>query len=136
MTIYLTWYDDTRDLLVITFEETWDVKDLKTVIFEASTTIRGRQHPVDVIADMRHSDVRPAHIFSTTAFVERAYATNTRTIVIIGADAYWMSIVRLYKQIARRAPRNIHFADTLSDAVTICREVCPRYGQEMYQSIS
>ena len=76
-------------------------------------------HPVDSIFDFSHSTFSPKNLLSTAEKMESDLNNNHRLAILIKANVYIKSMLKVARVFAPQALANLHFVNSLDEAYAI-----------------
>lgn len=110
------WYDDEKTIIYHRYTRGFTIVDFYRAAETSAQMLATVPHPVDIIIETQ-SLPKMSGMFSAAQHVNRIVPPNQRLVVAVGANSVLRSMVEITRKIAPRATQNIHFVDTLEDAL-------------------
>ncbi|MEZ4672156.1 MAG: hypothetical protein R3E39_29975 [Anaerolineae bacterium] len=116
------WYNVEHTILMQQYEGKCVAADFFKCIDEANQFASEVEHDVDIIVDMREAMFVGTSFLTARGAAETKYLKNQRLAVLVGASAFIRMLVSIGKKIAPKTTRNIHFVETIDEALHLINE--------------
>lgn len=110
------WYDDEKTILYQRYLRGFGLADFYQVAETSAKMLATVPHTVDIIIETQ-SLPKMSGMFPAAQHVNRIVPPNQRLVVAVGTNSLLRSMVEISRKIAPKATENIHFVDTLDDAL-------------------
>jgi len=112
----MDWNNPEHTIILVTFDGVWESADIYRMINKGVSMLKSVNHPVDSIFDFTRSTFSPTNLLSAAEKMENDLQENNRLAVIVKANVYIRSIIKVAKIFAPKALENIYFVNTLEQA--------------------
>jgi hypothetical protein len=112
------WFDEERTIVCQRFLRGFTLADVYHGAETSAQMLATVDHPVDIIIEA-HGIPKMAGIFQLAQHVNRIVPPNQRLVVGVGTNNLLRSMVEISSKVAPKATENIHFVDTLDDALAL-----------------
>ena len=112
----MDWDNPERTVIRVTFEGVWGTDDIYRMINKGVSMLESVDHPVDSIFDFSQSTFSPKNLLSTAETMENALKENHRLAIIVKANVYIRSILKVARIFAPKSLANMHFVDNIDQA--------------------
>src|SRR4051794_37738307 len=99
----MDWDNAERTLILVTFEGVWEADDIYRMINKGVSMLESVDHPVDSIFDFTASTFSPKNLLSTAEKMETSLHPNNRLGVIVKANVYIRSMLKVAKVFAPKS---------------------------------
>lgn len=123
----MDWDNHEHTVIRVTFEGKWDISDIHRMINKGVSMLETVHHKVDAIFDFTHSTFSPKNILSTIDRMESTHSPNERMVILVNANVYVRSIIKVARVLAPKTFAHLHFVDSIEAAY----EVIARFGQKI-----
>jgi len=118
----MDWNNPEHTIILVTFDGVWESADIYRMINKGVSMLKSVNHPVDSIFDFTRSTFSPTNLLSAAEKMENDLQENNRLAVIVKANVYIRSIIKVAKIFAPRALENIHFVNTVEQAYDLIQK--------------
>lgn len=119
MTIDIRWENTQHTIIRWTFTGTWTWDDFEAAQREFHAMLHSVEHMVDVIADLRHSQLLPQDTFANFKRLERSVMSNRDRVILVTTNLFIKSMAKTYNQVFKYRKTEFLLADTIEDAQQI-----------------
>ncbi len=127
MPVTMDWDNQERTIIRVTFEGKWDISDIHRMINKGVSMVETVHHKVDGIFDFTHSIFSPKNLLSTVDRIESTHSPNDRMVIIVNANIYIRSIIKVARVLAPKTFAHLHFVTSIEAAY----DIIARYEQQM-----
>lgn len=127
MPVIMDWDNPQRTVIRVTFDGKWDISDIHRMINKGVSMVESVDHKVDAIFDFTHSTFSPKHLLSTVDRMENTHSANERMVIIVNANVYVRSIIKVGRVLAPKTFAQLHFVDSIEAAYRLIDQ----YGQQI-----
>jgi hypothetical protein len=120
--VSMDWDNPERTIIRVTFEGVWGADDIYRMINKGVSMLETVDHPVDSIFDFTNSTFSPKNLLSTAEKMENELKTNHRLAILVKANIYIKSLLKVARVFAPQALANLHFVGTIDQAYAIISE--------------
>jgi len=115
----MDWDNTERTIIRVIFDGVWSAEDIYRMINKGVSMLESVDHPVDSIFDFSHSTFSPKNLLSTAEKMESDLNNNHRLAILIKANVYIKSMLKVARVFAPQALANLHFVNSLDEAYAI-----------------
>lgn len=123
MSIGVDWYDDAHTIIMVRYERLWTWADFAQAKVQIDSLLNSVAHTVNIISDSRESGGLPGgNAMNMLARSFQSAPDNIENVLVIGANPFFKALLQILKTISlNRAAQNIHFFNSLDDALSMLR---------------
>ena len=115
----MDWDNPERTVIRVTFEGVWGADDIYRLINKGVSMLESVDHPVDYIFDLSLSTFSPRNLLTTANAMEKAHHKNHRLVIVVNANVYIRSILKVGKVFAPKILADLHFVNSVDQAYDI-----------------
>lgn len=124
--VMMDWDNHERTIILVTFEGKWDISDIHRMINKGVSMLETVHHKVDAIFDFTHSTFSPKNLLSTVDRMETTHSPNERMVILVNANVYIRSIIKVARVLAPKTFAHLHFVDSLEAAYRVIDQHSPQ----------
>jgi hypothetical protein len=102
MTAQVKWEDDTKKVLIFTFEGYWLVPEFYDVFKQSNTLLDTVDYKVHMIIDIRESKSLPTGFFNAVRTVSKAEHPNAGKVAMVGMNTFTRAFILAVRQVLRK----------------------------------
>jgi hypothetical protein len=106
MAAQVKWQDDTKKILIFTFEGYWILADFYDVFKQSNTLLDNLDYKVNMIIDIRDSKSLPTGFFSALRTVSKQEHPNAGKVAMVGMNTFTRAFVLAVRQVMRKKPED------------------------------
>lgn len=116
--ISASWYDDDQTIVIIRFEDPWELRDLSEAIQVSRQLIGSVEYTVDAIWDGTATNGAPSNIFSHFMVPndDTTVPLNQGLVVVVVNTAFLKSFAALAKRLLPRITKHMHIVTNMQAA--------------------
>lgn len=121
MPIHLNWGDVDETFLILNFDGQWSGEDLYTNIKDFFERVATKDHPIELMVDMRQSLAPPQHLVTMLrSIINRPHDGNVKRVVVIVNSNFWQRIFSVIaKSVQRNISKKVTFVETVDEAYSM-----------------
>ena len=123
MPVSMDWDNAQRTVIRVTFDGTWEIKDIHLIINKGVSMIESVDHDVDTIYDFTRSKFSPKHILTTVDYMENSHNIHERLMIMVNASVYIRSLTKVAAVMAPKTFADVRFVNCLEDAYALIAQV-------------
>ncbi len=113
MAITVAWDSEQHTIVRFTFIGRWDWNDFYNASAQSHELIEQVSHNVDLLIDLRNSQMLPENMLSHLNRLPQIAHPNTGAVVIVGANKVMQALSDLYVRVYGKGSRQFRMVKTL-----------------------
>lgn len=119
MGIQNRWHAENDAVLYTTFADPWTIDDYYAMIAEVKTLLARHDGIYFHVLDFTGTQQLPPNFLSALRAADSHQNPNLELAIVIGANRFIQIIGTMAQRLGIKAASNIHFADSLADALAM-----------------
>jgi hypothetical protein len=116
MTIHVSWHNEDKTVLIITFEGTYSWDDLRAAYQQAWVLVRSQPHTVHMLTDSTRGPMTPSgNALGNYRTIASDKPDNLGMTYVIGAGSVGKTLSMVFTKALRRESR-VHFVRSIEEA--------------------
>ncbi|MCA0459040.1 MAG: hypothetical protein LCI00_34135 [Chloroflexi bacterium] len=122
MPVSMDWDNADHSIIRVTFQGQWERDDIERMITKGVSMLETVNHEVDSIFDFTQSTFSPRKLLASVDRMENTHNPNERLVIIVNANIYIRSVIKVARVLAPKTFAYIYFVDCLSSAYTLIEQ--------------
>lgn len=106
MAAQVKWQDDSKKILIFTFEGYWVLADFYDVFKESNALLNNLDYKVHMIIDIRDSKSLPTGFFSALRTISKQEHRNAGKVAMVGMNTFTRAFILAVRQVMRKKPED------------------------------
>jgi hypothetical protein len=100
MSITVTWDNDDKSIILMTFEQPWTLPELETSQTQLHSLMFSVAHPVDLMLDVSKTGVPPANAMGRFRALSKVRFPNQRLLILVGTNMFVRSMIDAIQRVS------------------------------------